>query len=485
MARYWRMTSILTWSGTLELSEAQLYEGGTPVAVTPTASVAPTSGSLGDLVDALATASVVWSGAMPTLVWDTAGLTDPDLRLGAGTSEDAYPVDLILQSSDDAIYWTTHRSLKSLAYPGDWTLTADPGSGLTDPYFSNVSLLLRADGTHGSTAITDSSPAAHTVTPYGNTSISTANSHSGGSSLYFDGSGDYATIPTSTDFDFGGGDVTIEFWFRTTQTTAYATLLGREWQGAPYTGAWTIFLNDPSGRLQVYFTGYNTNGPFMTGTTTSHKDGNWHHLAWVKNGDDHKLFLDGVVEATATSAATFAAGGRPLTIGNDITYGPRNFAGYIDDLRITKGVARYTTAFTPPATYVGDGSSLTTGPRKYKASALASPVYTNPAPGFPTEITVTQHLPAVKFSDPIYGGKHQIVGTVKEKSTPTNKPLPRRVVLIDERAQLAVRETWSDAAGNYQFYGIRGDLRYTVISYDYSGTYRAVIADNVTPEPIV
>lgn len=213
--------------------------------------------------------------------------------------------------------------------------------GEYDPHSTSVSLAAHFDSTFVELT-------GKTITPVGNAAISTAQSKFGGGSAYFDGTGDYATIPTSTDFDFGGGDVTIEFWFNTTQTTTYATLLTREWQGYPHTGGWTIFLNNPSGMLQVYFTGYSTAGPFMTGTTTSHKDGNWHHLAWVKNGDDHTLFLDGVVEATATSAAAFAAGGRPLTIGNDITYGPRNFAGYIDDLRITKGVARYTTAFTPP-----------------------------------------------------------------------------------------------------------------------------------------
>jgi hypothetical protein len=67
-------------------------------------------------------------------------------------------------------------------------------AGPTDPYFSNVSLLLHGDGANGSTTIVDSSPSPKTVTAVGNAQISTAQSKFGGSSLAFDGSGDYLTV---------------------------------------------------------------------------------------------------------------------------------------------------------------------------------------------------------------------------------------------------------------------------------------------------
>lgn len=89
---------------------------------------------------------------------------------------------------------------------------------------------------------------------------------------------------------------------------------------------------------------------------------------------------------------------------------------------------------------------------------------------------------AFRLLDLYDGGRGQIVGTVKEKSTPTNVPLRRKVRLFHEFSGRFVRETWSDDAGNYAFTGIDPTQRYTVVSYDYLQNYRAVIADNILPE---
>ena len=80
-----------------------------------------------------------------------------------------------------------------------------------------------------------------------------------------------------------------------------------------------------------------------------------------------------------------------------------------------------------------------------------------------------------------FGGGGRIAGTVKEKGNP-DRPLERRVQLISENTNVLVAETWSDAAGNYRFELIDPAQRYTVVSYDYKHLYRAVIADNLTPE---
>ena len=89
------------------------------------------------------------------------------------------------------------------------------------------------------------------------------------------------------------------------------------------------------------------------------------------------------------------------------------------------------------------------------------------------------------FVDIVYGGRHRIIGTVAEKGNPTNTPLRRRVLLMDERAQLIIREVWSNATtGVYEFRGIRAGIIYTVITFDNAKNYRAVIADNITPEAI-
>ncbi|WP_286757787.1 hypothetical protein [Ralstonia sp. RL] len=82
-----------------------------------------------------------------------------------------------------------------------------------------------------------------------------------------------------------------------------------------------------------------------------------------------------------------------------------------------------------------------------------------------------------------FSGHGVIAGTVKEKGLP-DQPLVRRVQLISENANVLVAETWSDAAGNYRFEFIDAAQRYTVVSYDYKHLYRAVIADNLKPEPM-
>ncbi len=84
-----------------------------------------------------------------------------------------------------------------------------------------------------------------------------------------------------------------------------------------------------------------------------------------------------------------------------------------------------------------------------------------------------------------FKGRGRIAGTVKEKSSPTDKPVQRRVRLYREPDGLLVRTVWSDpVTGAYEFIGIPMDARYTVVSHDYNALYRAVLADNLAPELI-
>ena len=83
----------------------------------------------------------------------------------------------------------------------------------------------------------------------------------------------------------------------------------------------------------------------------------------------------------------------------------------------------------------------------------------------------------------ICGGQGRIPGTVKKDADPADLPLRRRVRLIREIDGRVIRETWSDAAtGEYLFTGVSEHETYTVISYDHAHEYRAVVADNITPD---
>jgi hypothetical protein len=212
----------------------------------------------------------------------------------------------------------------------------------TDPYRSQVSLLLHGDGANGSTTIVDSSPSPKAVTAFGNAQISTAQSKFGGSSLAFDGSGDYLTLPTSNQLSFGVSDFTLEGWIYVPITNASFRCIfsiGRPFQVYHHDG--TIDCSFSESESAPYFT---SQGPVSSITANT-----WTHFAVTRSGTVIRTFVNGVAgNAVNTTKSIFQSSTQPA-IG---TYLPSAasflFAGYIDDLRITKGVARYTSNFTPP-----------------------------------------------------------------------------------------------------------------------------------------
>jgi len=214
----------------------------------------------------------------------------------------------------------------------------------TDPLFSSVSLLLPFDGT-GNTFV-DSSATPKTITAVGNATQSATESQWGGKSAYFDGSGDYVTIAGSA-LNLSSSDFVIEMWIRTTQTALYATVAAKgstSW-GAGY---WGFMINHGSadGSLAVYVNNHNAGGPLMVTTGASVIDGNWHHIAWVRSGTAHALYVDGTRRATATASFTIATLSENISIGGDVLFGDRWFDGYIDDFRATVGNNRGYTGAT-------------------------------------------------------------------------------------------------------------------------------------------
>lgn len=229
-------------------------------------------------------------------------------------------------------------------------MMAGAGAPASDPHWANVVALLHFDGADGSTTFTDQT--GKVWTPFGNAQLDTSAVKYGAASGQFDGAGDYLTTPSSTDFDFGTGDFTIEFWLRVSSAVSYGVVLTREWGGAPYSGGFTIFANGAaSGSMEVYCGDYNWYAPLLKSSTAYYVDSAWHHFAVVRNGTSFNLYIDGTSYASATSSFAFASVSKALTIGRDLTFGPggeRDYNGRIEDLRITKGVARYTANFTPP-----------------------------------------------------------------------------------------------------------------------------------------
>ena len=212
-----------------------------------------------------------------------------------------------------------------------------------DPYFSDVVLLLHLDGANGSTTITDSSSSLKTVTANGAAQISTARSVFGGASLRLTAYSDFLSLPNSSDFDFGTGDFTIEARCYCISTgTSGGNIFGR-WGLGPTTSA-DFILAIAGGNLVFPING----GAVTLASPSTFPLNVYKHVAVTRSGTTFKLWLDGALQDTQTSSAAIQNTlAQPIRVGiwNDST---SSLNGYIDEIRITKGVARYTAAFTPP-----------------------------------------------------------------------------------------------------------------------------------------
>ena len=222
----------------------------------------------------------------------------------------------------------------------------DEGAPLADPFYSSVSLLLPMNGSNNSTTFTDRSPNALTVTANGDAKLSTAVKRYGVSSAVFDGTGDYLSISSSIA-RLSSGDHTVEMWI-------YPTAVG----GVDGGYFWSQYYasGSPAGRCVF---GYSSTGTIFIQlgassftTTETYALNTWHHVAYVRSGTTNSLFVNGSLRGSFSSSQTVLDTAVIIGNGNGNTEGSptwnRAFTGYIDDLRITKGVARYTTAFTPP-----------------------------------------------------------------------------------------------------------------------------------------
>jgi hypothetical protein len=229
-------------------------------------------------------------------------------------------------SSASGLWFQNEQSVAQRA--GIWPIVQT-----TDPDFASVSLLLHMDGANNSTTFTDSSANALTVTPSNNAKISTdVVKYGTGAYRSTSATNDQLALPSTSLLQLTG-DFTIEFWL-------YALAnRGRLFNLAAANSR--IEINqDGSKPYQFYL--YNAGVEIFDNLAVGFSGSSWHHLALTRSGSTLRLFGGGTLYATATHSSTLT----PTTVMGS---GSVLFDGYMDDLRITKGVARYTASFTPPA----------------------------------------------------------------------------------------------------------------------------------------
>jgi len=205
-------------------------------------------------------------------------------------------------------------------------------------------LLLHCDGADASTTFTDLSLDPHAVTPNGNAQVDTAQSKFGGASLLLDGTGDFLTVNGGADFAFGLGDFTIDLQFRLNAVGAERRLYDSRPSGTA-SGAYVTLSVTSGNVLQLIVNG----AARITGATTL-ATGAWHHVALARFEGVTKLFLDGVQQGSSYVDATSYLNGtnRPVIGADGNNTANNNYNGWLDEIRVSKGIARWTEAFTAP-----------------------------------------------------------------------------------------------------------------------------------------
>jgi hypothetical protein len=220
------------------------------------------------------------------------------------------------------------------------------GGSSTDANFSSVRLLLHGDGANNGTSFVDSSTNASTMTRVGSSVTSTTQVKFGTASIAT-GTGNYVDTPVSALFSLGTNNFTIEFWLYGTALNTTQRIMGNcpnTWSS----GCWVI---GTFGSSRIGFE-LNTGGSVIS--ATSYNNNQWYHYAVVRSGNVITQYRNGTANGSFTTTATnldSALGTtKKIRIGGsgNGTGSPESFSGYIDDLRITVGVARYTANFTPP-----------------------------------------------------------------------------------------------------------------------------------------
>jgi Concanavalin A-like lectin/glucanases superfamily len=172
----------------------------------------------------------------------------------------------------------------------------------------------------------------------GNAQLDTTTKKFGTGSLKFDGTGDWLLVPDSIDQRLGTGNFTIECWLYLSATGAARGIVGK---GTSTTG-WLLSTNSSNAVVFTYGTSTITSTGTLSGAT-------WYHIAVVREGtgtNQTKIYIGGTNDGTGTVSTDFTQTNAGY-VGANRTAGDA-LNGYIDDLRITKGVARYTANFTPP-----------------------------------------------------------------------------------------------------------------------------------------
>lgn len=474
-ARYWRVAGFSARSSAyLEISALELWANGVKVSGTLSCAIAPVTGALANLSDADLGTTAKWL-ISPGLafVFDLGSAATVQVPRFGAAGQPEFVASCQLEYSSDGATWLQATVFNQAVYPGAGVLSAATfGSGLD----SSVMLQISADGTDGSTVFTDASNYTRTATRYGAVTVSTAQSVYGGSAIRIPASSCLLWDDSSSFLNFGSGDFTVAMWLRL-DSIALADFFNN--YGSSISTAGIYIQCESNGSLTAYLC---SGGSYQTIASPASTliANTWQHIEISRSGNTVRLFVGGVLKATLAYSLTINTTTAKLRLGAETDTGAYGMSGYVDDLIIVKGACLHTADFTPVQLPTGETGSMT----------LESPGLNTIATGqtesfsavTPPDFGTYEHGQAITLNRGEFSGDGQLTGTVKV--TPAS-PVARKVRLHREIDGLLVSETWSDpVTGAYQFTDINPATAYTVLSYDHTQAYRAVVADRITPEPM-
>ena len=265
-----------------------------------------------------------------TSTYNFSGTTSNYVGLNPGTSAQAF-----------------NGYVSSLRFSGNARTITVP----TAPYSSDANTKILLNFTNA--GIYDST-AKNLLETAGNAQVSTTQAKWGTTSIAFDGTGDYLLSRYSPNLEFGSGDFTVECWvyFSVLPSNAAATIVS--YGDSDNTPRWLLYYDSRTGSANgLRFTVINGAGTAIVlvegGGTSGWAANTWYHVAVTRSGSSWRLFRDGTqTGSTVTDTdAIPAASNNGLVVGAEPSLGVL-LNGYIDDLRITTGYARYTANFTAP-----------------------------------------------------------------------------------------------------------------------------------------
>jgi hypothetical protein len=260
---------------------------------------------------------------------------------GSGVVILSYPTGSMIAAGGN-VTTSGGNTIHTFTSSGEWTITG-PSVGGNDSF---TKLLLHLDGANGSTTVTDSSASNHAMGNQGVWQISTVAAKFGTAAASFVGSNGclFGEAATQADFTFGTGDFTIECWVRFNALGTQTLIDFGYTKTAPNFGP-GLFMTDANGHLGVFANSAN----LITGTVICAVN-QWYHAAVARAAGTLRMFVNGVQDGPSYSDGNNYGTGTHMPAigisGTDFVAFPLN--GRLDEIRVSKGIARYTANFTPP-----------------------------------------------------------------------------------------------------------------------------------------